>query len=429
MKQRTGSLGFLRECVRKDVRRRLADPASLLLWIGIPAVIGSLLAMVTGGGGGPRAHLLVADNDDSFLSRALIAAAAQGPAAEFLQVQSVSPQEGRERLDAGDGSALLLIPKGFARAVIDREATELTLVTNPAQRILPAIIEQGAEMLVEVIFYAQRLFAEAWAPISEALETDADAGPTLDQVNAVSSAIYERIEALEPLLFPPALKLVSEEQEGEGAGGTGEESEAGAFDMARLFLPAMLFMSVLFVAQGVSDDLWYEIDNGTLRRVLASRHGAGVLLAGKLAATAAVVAVVAAVGLAIAFLLLSVPASRLVPALLWCTYAGAAFVAYFLALQSLATSRRGGSVLSSMILFPLLMAGGSFFPFAVMPEWMAAIGRRTPNGMALLQFEAILFGRSEPLALVRTGAAIGLAAAAAVALCAARARRLARAGG
>ena len=82
-----------------------------------------------------------------------------------------------------------------------------------------------------------------------------------------------------------------------------------------------------------------------------------------------------------------------------------------------------------MILFPLLMVGGSFFPFAVMPEWMAAIGRRTPNGMALVQFEAILFGTSEPLAVLRTGAYIGLAAAAAFARCAARARRLARAGG
>jgi hypothetical protein len=32
------------------------------------------------------------------------------------------------------------------------------------------------------------------------------------------------------------------------------------------------------------------------------------------------------------------------------------------------------------VLFPLLMAGGSFFPFEALPDWIAAIGRRTPNG-------------------------------------------------
>jgi ABC-type multidrug transport system permease subunit len=33
-----------------------------------------------------------------------------------------------------------------------------------------------------------------------------------------------------------------------------------------------------------------------------------------------------------------------------------------------------------LILFPLLMAGGSFFPLAVLPGWIAAIGRVSPNG-------------------------------------------------
>jgi ABC-type multidrug transport system permease subunit len=33
-----------------------------------------------------------------------------------------------------------------------------------------------------------------------------------------------------------------------------------------------------------------------------------------------------------------------------------------------------------MLLFPLLMAGGSFFPMSVMPGWIAAIGRASPNG-------------------------------------------------
>ena len=33
-----------------------------------------------------------------------------------------------------------------------------------------------------------------------------------------------------------------------------------------------------------------------------------------------------------------------------------------------------------LTLFPLLMAGGSFFPLAALPDWIAAIGRLSPNG-------------------------------------------------
>jgi hypothetical protein len=29
------------------------------------------------------------------------------------------------------------------------------------------------------------------------------------------------------------------------------------------------------------------------------------------------------------------------------------------------------------------MAGGSFFPFAALPDWIAAIGRNTPNGFVV----------------------------------------------
>ena len=58
----------------KDWRRHRRDPLGLLMWIGIPLLVGSLLIMMSGGKGGPepKAHLLVADEDDSFLSGLLL---------------------------------------------------------------------------------------------------------------------------------------------------------------------------------------------------------------------------------------------------------------------------------------------------------------------------------------------------------------------
>jgi ABC-type multidrug transport system permease subunit len=42
------------------------------------------------------------------------------------------------------------------------------------------------------------------------------------------------------------------------------------------------------------------------------------------------------------------------------------------------------------------MLGGSFFPFEVMPDWMARIGKLTPNGWSLLRLREILDGKPNP---------------------------------
>jgi ABC-type multidrug transport system permease subunit len=81
----------------------------------------------------------------------------------------------------------------------------------------------------------------------------------------------------------------------------------------------------------------------------------------------------------------------------------------FMLLQLLATSQKAGGLLSTLVLFPLMMIGGSFFPFEAMPGWLAAVGRRLPNGWALEQFRQILGGGATAAGLLP--AAAGLLAA------------------
>ena len=59
-------------------------------------------------------------------------------------------------------------------------------------------------------------------------------------------------------------------------------------------------------------------------------------------------------GLLIAVLAFGEAPSALFWGLLWCPFAGTALLALFCLLQCLATSRRGGNVLTSMVLFPLM---------------------------------------------------------------------------
>jgi ABC-type multidrug transport system permease subunit len=396
-------VSFLLTCAKKDLRRRLADPLALVLWLGIPLLVGGLMILMFGGqdAAPPKAHVLLVDEDGSVAGR-LLGGLAGGGIDGFLEVETVTRQVGLERMDAGDASAMLVLPAGFSEAVLDQTPTAVELVKNPAQSILPGIVQTGAEMLVELIHYVQQLLGE---PVRQLLTETPEVGGFLpsETVAAVSGSINDRLAGLRAWLFPPALTVEFVDPR------TGvERSGPAPVNFGALFLPSMLFMAVLFVAQGMADDLWDEKEAGTLRRAVALPHPLSVFLAGKLA-TAAVI--MTAVGLASLVVLRSIDAvtwARIPAALGWAVFGGTALYCYFLALQFLASSRRGASILSNLVLFPVMMIGGAFFPFEAMPAWMSAVGQWTPNGQALVK--ELLAGTATLEGLAVAALAIGLPA-------------------
>lgn len=395
---------FVAVAALKDLRRRLADPAAVLIWIAIPLAIGGLMNLVIGSAGRtpPRAKVLVVDQDDTFLSRLLSGSGGVQGLGEFLDLERVTVEDGRRRIDAGDATALLIIPAGFQTAVIEDRPAELQLVANPAQSILPGIVEEGLGMLVEAVFYAQRLFGPE---IRKMAESAAGAsGPADADVAAMSVAVRTRLRQLEGVLLPPVMRVeIRREEAGAAAGGT--------VSFGQIFFPGILFMSILFVAQGMSVDVWQEKTRGTLRRALTTPQPAAALLAGKLAAGTALVGLVVLVALAASMALFDVAWTRLPLALAWCTFAAAALLALLTLLHMAAASERGAHLLSNIIVFPIIMMGGSFFPFEAMPAWMAAVGRWTPNGLGVIRLKEILFGTPSPGVLLLSAAGIGVPAA------------------
>ncbi len=144
---------FLWAGARKDIVRRLSDVSVIAIWIGIPLMLGVLItAMVGGGGAPPVARLLVVDRDDSTLSGLFASTLSQGPLTEVIDAEQVEEDDGRARLDAGEATALLIVPEGFGAALLKEEPTELLLITNPAQRILPRIVIETLDILGEAAF-------------------------------------------------------------------------------------------------------------------------------------------------------------------------------------------------------------------------------------------------------------------------------------
>ena len=390
---------FVAIATLKDLRRRIADPAALAMWLGLPVVIGTLMALIGGSGGDPpKARVLLVDLDQTFVSRLIGMAGGSGQLAQYLEIETVTEAEGRRRIDDGEANALLILPKGFQDGVLREQPTELSLIKNPSQRILPGIVEEGLRMVVEAAFYAQRLFGEPIRQIADGVS--GSTGPSDAAVAAVSQSINQRLQKLQSTLSPPAMTLDT------GAAAAAVES----FNFGAMFMPGLLFMAVMFTAQGISNDIWIEKTNGTLRRTLSAPQGAGAFLAGKIAAGVAVMAAATLLALGLGIAGFGVPWSRAPLALMWASYSGAAILCMMTGLQLISTSARGGQLLSTMVVFPLIMIGGSFFPFETMPAWMNGIGRWTPNGLAVLETKKILFGAIDAGALAMAAVGVGVPA-------------------
>ena len=399
---------YLLVAAAKDIRRRLADPAAFAFWIALPLLLGGLLSLALDDGGvPPRAAVLVADEDRTFVSGLLTTALGRAP---IMELTPVALDEGRRRIGDGDASALLIVPAGFQDAVLGVSAAELTLMTNPAEQILPGIVEESLEIAVEGVFYAQQIFE----PVLRRIGSSGAGPPSNAEVAAISVEINQTLTSLQNVVIPPAIALTVVRVAPEQAG--------PSLTLGQLFLPGMLFMSFLFIAGAMAGDIWEEQQMGTLRRALATPQSAYGLLAGKLVAGAALMTVIGFAVLAAGAVLFDIAWWRVPVALAWCVFIGGALLTLMTLLNMLASTQRGADLLSSMIIFPLMMLGGSFFPFETMPAWMAAVGQWTPNGLGVARLKELLYGDVAPLPIAVAALAIGLPALVALALAARRLR-------
>lgn len=382
---------FIWSTAVKDWRRRLRNPLEIFMWIGIPLVVGLLITLAFGGRDGPRpqAHVFVADNDKSFLSRFLVGALSQDAAGGFIRAEAVAENEGRALMDKGKATGLIVIPKGFSQAVLREQPATLELVTNPSETILPGMVEEGLSILVDGTFYLHRLVGDDLKAFADGPPEGTKTFPD-ESIAEFSTRINQAMNRMSGYLSPLAFKLETavDKKEGEGL----------SFEF--LFLPSILFMSLLFMARGLSDDLWEERNFQTLRRIVFSPQNVVSFLLGKVLSGAAIIFLVCLVALSAGYALLQLNISTMPTAILWTTLSGTMLATGMTAIQLFTTSQRAGNILTLALTFPLMMAGGSFFPFEAMPRWMAAIGTRTPNGWALQQLKDIVLQPTETGSLV-----------------------------
>lgn len=374
------NLRFLWIGMRKDAGIVRRDPSALLIPIGIPLVLGLLMNMVFGHSGQatPQGRLLVADEDKSIASGMLTGVFARDPLSKMVSVRHVSRSEGRSSIDRGEASAFLIIPKGLQDSLFTRRPERIELYTNPSESIIPNVIRESVSMYIDGASYMQRGGAA--------------------QSN--------------PYLRSPLIQLES----------TVVADTRPKFNFAALFFPCMIFMSLMMLANSLAAEIWKEHQAGTLRRLAATPVPLTWYLAGRVLFAAFVLLCVAAVAVAAIHWMAGVPVMSFPAAILWTVFSGVALYLCLLYLVMGAQSARSANILGNMVIFPLAMLGGCFFPFEAMPDWMARIGKMTPNGWAILEFRSILDGSGHAASLAAATAALLAVSVIAFALAARRLR-------
>jgi len=356
---------FALSSFKKDIARLSRDKVSTLIWILIPLLVGGLVTTLMGSDVKPHGVLLMVDQDESFLSELIAGAYTAGELGELISVEKTTLEEGSARINEGDVSGLLIIPAGFGTAFLDSTPVTLTLKTNPSQTILPGIITNVTEILLDAGFYAHQLFGEEIRLMKNLGDDPPDA-----LIAAIAVTMQNKIEAIAPQLDPLVIDLEIVEP----------PPKEPAPPLALLFLPGIIIMAVMFSANGIASDWWRERELGTLRRLIYAPGQLGSFIVGKALAATVIIGMVGGLTLVVGFLYHGIPWAKLPSSLIWISISGVALFAWFAALQMMFNNQKTANIVSSMLLFPLLMAGGSFFPLAVLPGWIAAIGRASPNG-------------------------------------------------
>jgi ABC-type multidrug transport system permease subunit len=376
---------FLFATAWKDLRRRYRDPMALLAWVLLPALVTTLVSLVFGGGDAkPRGHLLFLDQDETVVSGLIPGFFSRGQLSDMVVVDKVADlPSARARLDAGRASALLIVPSGFGRAVLRNQPTTLQLIVNPSQRILPGIIRESLTILSEGAFYASQLLGDQFPQFTGKAPSDETVAATSILVN---HALRRAAGYINPLVIQVDEHVV-------------EDRTVTPTSIGGLFFAGMLFLSVMLISQGLGADLWRERAFGTLRRVAMTPCSMAAFLGGKLLSSAVLLACIASLGLLLAHWLLNVSISHFGLALGWVVFSGVAMNLLITLLEIQASNERSANMFTTFVVFILGMVGGAFFPFDMMPAWLAAIGRWTPNGWAVSEFRFILDGRIETASL------------------------------
>jgi ABC-2 type transport system permease protein len=369
----------------KDFTRRARDPWSLLPILLLPIVIGGIMHLSFGGierGGMPRAVLLLADEDEGLGSDIFRTALEQEQLADLIEVKEVTAADGRAAIDKGEASGFLVIPAGFTDSLVAGHPIELRLVRNPAQQFLPEIIEESLAIVVFIVAKGALVFEEPLQAIHEA-QTGTGTGDFAGQTQEISSLIGDVLAQCEGLLFPPLVTLQIEEL---------ASDSSPDFPISALFFPALIPLSLFFLADLSVRDTIREHNRGTLHRIMTTPTSMLAFLTGKLAGTLLLGVVMFAVLAGLGSLVFKIGWGENLPELL------VLVIGYLIAAAGIELMIYGflktelsAQTLSTIVVMLMGLVGGSIVPQQFFPPILEKVKYISIAGWVLQGFDKVLW--------------------------------------
>lgn len=357
--------------VRRDLLRLIRSPVRTALLFAVPLVLAGVFSLVFGGGGPSEIVLrvLVLNRDEGILSQLLGGLGSRQPqegvTLELVQVG----EEGYAMLDRGEASALVVIPAGFTVDLLEGRPVTLEVVKNPAERFLPAVVEEGVGVLASVLSQASRVLRPELDRIAAMNRSGSQ--PALGEVTALSEMFYRRVGDLERYLLPPVIGLETGTVEDPAAGDPGSDPSILAY-----FLPGLTVMGVFFFAQAVTRDIQRDREAGLLRHLLTAPVSAADYLVGK--CLSVIVVCVLGFMILLAFgLAMGVPWGAPLGVAVMVLATSVAVAGTMLLITSVTRSERQADAVGTIVIMVWSMLGGVFVPLAAMPAFVRPVAATT----------------------------------------------------
>lgn len=401
--------------LRKDLLRHRRAPLAVIALLIFPLMFAGLLSLAFGKGESPlpAAKLLIEDHDQGLASRLVSSFFGAEELRPYVAASPVEKGEGRALIEAGEASALLILPEGLTDRLLAGEKVELRLLRNPAQSVLPQIAEEISRTLTDVLAIGAELIRSQKGALGiddlgdfEKLDA-AGYGRFGLAAQRLGRTLGPYLDLEEPLL---AIEKVTLDAAGRPRAAAPEEEQDGPSTRTLIFLmvlPGVMVYSLFAIGEQMMRDLLFESGHGTLRRQLCAPVGVAQLIAAKVlvAATVAGGALVLMMGLAVfltgkavdplGFAILSLSVVLAV--------SGASAAIY-----GFARTERQGAAIANMVYLLLAFLGGSFVPLDALPAAARKIAPLSPFYWGTRGFQDLLAGESLAAVLPAVSILLGL---------------------
>jgi len=240
----------------------------------IPVVLTIIVGMVFGGSGDVRIEgiKVLFVNEDEGLAGGFIKQGLEAPqSGKLIELKEVEFEDGRNLIDRGKASALIVVPPGFTDSLLDGSSVEITIVKNPSELFLPMIVEEILKTEIVMLEGALDIFDEPIARFRSFL--DEKTWPDAEKIAGLVNLSRDRIRLITPYFRDSLIAIDSHERKSDDS-----EFETNIFSYT---FAGSLVIGLFFISMIALGDILREKNSGTMKRVLTAPTSVMQFIMGK----------------------------------------------------------------------------------------------------------------------------------------------------